>query len=205
MGFLSNLRLRAQLDWFCVQMNNVNVLKARLRKTLGQNFSPKQSHSVIPWKSLKVMSIVQLEDARATCSVSCPIALWDYSRGIIAITRLRKLRNWEKVSPKQSHSVIPWMSLIMMSIVQLEDARATWSVSCPIALKRIRKVENRFTSDQRGGWEAFEACNLQIARWRLIVFKRKLISVLFEILKDKDDYLDATMITQEIKSRNPKP
>ena len=37
------------------------------------------------------------------------------------------------------------------------------------------------------------------------VFKRKLISVLFEILKDKDDYLDATMITQEIKSRNPKP
>ena len=26
------------------------------------------------------------------------------------------------------------------------------------------------------------------------VFKRKLISVLFEILKDKDDYLDATMI-----------
>ena len=37
------------------------------------------------------------------------------------------------------------------------------------------------------------------------VFKRKLISVLFEILKAKDDYLDATMITREIKSRNPKP
>ena len=37
------------------------------------------------------------------------------------------------------------------------------------------------------------------------VFKRKLISELLEILKDKDDYLDATMITQEIKSRNPKP
>ena len=37
------------------------------------------------------------------------------------------------------------------------------------------------------------------------VFKRKSISVLFEILKDKDDYLDATMITGEIKSRNPKP
>ena len=37
------------------------------------------------------------------------------------------------------------------------------------------------------------------------VFKRRLISVLFEILKDKDDYLDATMITREIKSRNPKP
>ena len=37
------------------------------------------------------------------------------------------------------------------------------------------------------------------------VFKRKLISVLFEILKDKDDNLDVTMITQEIKSRNPKP
>ena len=36
------------------------------------------------------------------------------------------------------------------------------------------------------------------------VFKRKLISVLFEILKAKDDYLDATMITREIKSRNPK-
>ena len=33
------------------------------------------------------------------------------------------------------------------------------------------------------------------------VFKQKLISVFFEILKDKDDYLDATMITQEIKSR----
>ena len=31
------------------------------------------------------------------------------------------------------------------------------------------------------------------------VFKRKLISVLFGILKDKDDYLDATMITLEIK------
>ena len=37
------------------------------------------------------------------------------------------------------------------------------------------------------------------------VFKRKLISVLFEILKGKDDYLGATMITREIKSRNPKP
>ena len=37
------------------------------------------------------------------------------------------------------------------------------------------------------------------------VFRLKLISVLFEILKDKDDYLDATMITREIKSRNPKP
>ena len=36
------------------------------------------------------------------------------------------------------------------------------------------------------------------------VFKRKLISVLFEILKAKDDYLDASMITREIKSRNPK-
>ena len=29
--------------------------------------------------------------------------------------------------------------------------------------------------------------------------------MLFEILKDKDDYLDATMRTREIKSRNPKP
>ena len=37
------------------------------------------------------------------------------------------------------------------------------------------------------------------------VFKRKLISVLFGILKDKDDYLDATMITLEIKSRDPQP
>ena len=37
------------------------------------------------------------------------------------------------------------------------------------------------------------------------VFKRKLISVPFGILKDKDDYLDATMITREIKSRNPEP
>ena len=37
------------------------------------------------------------------------------------------------------------------------------------------------------------------------VFKRKLISVVFEILKDKDNYLDATMITREIKSRSPKP
>ena len=37
------------------------------------------------------------------------------------------------------------------------------------------------------------------------VFKRKLISVLFEILKDKDDYLDATMTTREIKSQNGKP
>ena len=33
------------------------------------------------------------------------------------------------------------------------------------------------------------------------VFKRKLISVLFEILKDKDDYLDATMTTREKKSQ----
>ena len=37
------------------------------------------------------------------------------------------------------------------------------------------------------------------------VSKRKLISVLFEKLKDISDYLDATMITREIKSRNPKP
>ena len=37
------------------------------------------------------------------------------------------------------------------------------------------------------------------------VFKRKLISVLFGILKDNDDYLDATMITREIKSRNSEP
>ena len=36
-------------------------------------------------------------------------------------------------------------------------------------LRKKRKVENGFTSDQRGGWEAFEACNLQIARWCLIV------------------------------------
>ena len=36
------------------------------------------------------------------------------------------------------------------------------------------------------------------------VFKRKLISVFLEILKDEDDYLDA-MITREMKSRNPKP
>ena len=35
------------------------------------------------------------------------------------------------------------------------------------------------------------------------MFKRKLISVLFEVLKDKDDYLDVTMMTQEIKLRNP--
>jgi len=35
-------------------------------------------------------------------------------------------------------------------------------------------------------------------------FTRKLISVLFELLKDKDDDLYATMITQEIKLRNPK-
>ena len=37
------------------------------------------------------------------------------------------------------------------------------------------------------------------------VFKRKLTSVLFEILKDKDDYLDATVIASQIKFRNPKP
>ena len=37
------------------------------------------------------------------------------------------------------------------------------------------------------------------------VCERKLISVLFKILKDKDDNLDATMITREIKSQNPKP
>ena len=37
------------------------------------------------------------------------------------------------------------------------------------------------------------------------LFKRKLISVLFGILKDKDDYLDATMTTRGIKSRNPEP
>ena len=37
------------------------------------------------------------------------------------------------------------------------------------------------------------------------VFKGKLISVLFEILKDKDDYLNVTMTKQEIKSVNPKP
>ena len=37
------------------------------------------------------------------------------------------------------------------------------------------------------------------------VLKRKLISVLFEILQSKDDYLVATMMTREIKSRNPNP
>ena len=36
------------------------------------------------------------------------------------------------------------------------------------------------------------------------VLKRKLISLLFDILKAKDDYPDETMITREIKSRNPK-
>lgn len=50
------------------------------------------------------MSVVPLEDARATGSVSCPIALWDYSRGIVAMTRLRK-RLGKKFS-KQSHSAI---------------------------------------------------------------------------------------------------
>ena len=53
---------------------------------------------------LVVMCIVELEDARATWSVSCPIALWDYSRGIVAITRLRKLRNWENF-PQDSFTV----------------------------------------------------------------------------------------------------
>ena len=47
-GVLSILRLHAQPDRFCVLMNNVTVLKARLRETLGQKFSPKQSDSVIP-------------------------------------------------------------------------------------------------------------------------------------------------------------
>ena len=37
------------------------------------------------------------------------------------------------------------------------------------------------------------------------VFKRKLISVLFAILKDNDDCLDATMIIYQIKLRNPEP
>ena len=31
------------------------------------------------------------------------------------------------------------------------------------------------------------------------------IYFLLLLLKDKEDYLDATMITREIKSRNPKP
>ena len=36
------------------------------------------------------------------------------------------------------------------------------------------------------------------------MFQRKLISVLFEILKDNFyDYLDEAMITQEIKLQNP--
>ena len=36
------------------------------------------------------------------------------------------------------------------------------------------------------------------------MFPRKLISALFEILKDNFyDYLDETMITQEIKLQNP--
>ena len=35
--------------------------------------------------------------------------------------------------------------------------------------------------------------------------KIQLLIVLFEILKDKDDYADATTMTREIKSRNPKP
>ena len=69
-GVLSILRLHAQPDRFCVLMNNVTVLKARLRETLSQKFSPKQSHSVIPWMGLIVMSIVQLEDGRASWSLS---------------------------------------------------------------------------------------------------------------------------------------
>ena len=36
------------------------------------------------------------------------------------------------------------------------------------------------------------------------LFSQKLISVLFKILKDKDDYLDATMLIQEIILQNPK-
>ena len=44
----------------------------------------------------------------------------------------------------------------------------------------------------------WEICQKKVLKW-------KLISVLFEILKDKDDYPDATMITREIKSLNPKP
>ena len=37
------------------------------------------------------------------------------------------------------------------------------------------------------------------------LFKPKLISVLFKIIKYKDDYLDATMLIQEIILQNPKP
>ena len=35
--------------------------------------------------------------------------------------------------------------------------------------------------------------------------KIQLLIVLFEVLKEKDDYPDATMMTREMKSRNPKP
>ena len=151
-GVLSNLRLHAQLGRFCVQMNNVTVLKARLRKTLGQNFSPKQSNSVIPWMSLIMMSIVQLEDARATWSLSCPVALWDYSRGIVAITRLRKKvgkkfsQNSPTVqfdeTPTQTHTQpqnsIPFFSLVLqwfVVLILLVLANALWM--------RYRKTRRR--------------------------------------------------------------
>ena len=40
---------------------------------------------------------------------------------------------------------------------------------------------------------------------RMRDMSKKVFKVLFGILKDNDDYLDATMITREIKSRNPEP
>ena len=75
------------------------------------------------------------------------------------------------------------------------------STSCWIPSQPLGQWEGRKKEKPRDKvWDI-----RQNERYVKKVFKRKLISVLFEILKGKDDYLGATMITREIKSRNPKP
>ena len=61
-------------------------------------------------------------------------------------------------------------------------------------LEKLRQADPIF------GAKAWNEIPVRMRHMSKKVFKRKLISVLFEILKDKDDYLDATMITREIKS-----
>ena len=97
------------------------------------------------------MSIVELEDERATGSVSCPFALWEYSRGIVAITRLRKklgthstIRRNTDQNHTQPQNSMPFFSLVLqwfVVLILLVLANALW-----MRYRRTRRRIHRISS-----------------------------------------------------------
>ena len=96
---------------------------------------------------------------------------------------------WRKICPKSGQELL--LVNIVVIIVLAIDIQTT--------VKKLRQAVPIF------GAKLWNGIPGRMRDTSKKVCKRKLISVLFKILKDKDDNLDATMITREIKLQNPKP